>query len=168
MKCAAHPNVETNLACGKCGTPICPKCMIQTPVGARCRKCAGMKRLPTYQLKPQQYLKAVGLGLLVAIVVGIAWAWVKEVVPLFAISLLLSIALAAGVGYAIGEVVSRSVNRKRGTVLQVIGAVCFLVSYLVSNVGLSAEATLVFFAYANLYDLLIIAVGIVVTVGRLR
>jgi hypothetical protein len=168
MKCAAHPNVETNLACSRCGTPICPKCLVQTPVGARCPKCAGMRRLPTYEVKPQHYVRAVGFGLLVAVAVGVAWAWLREVIPLFAFSLLLSILLAAGVGYAIGEVVSRSVNRKRGVPLQVIGGACFLVSYLVSHVGLSPDATLLFFAHFSLYDLLVLALGMIVTIGRLR
>ena len=95
MKCAAHPNVETNLACGKCGIPICPKCLVQTPVGARCRDCARVKRLPTYQITPLQYLKAAGLGLVLAIAIGIAWAWLRDLIPLFAASLLLSIALAS-------------------------------------------------------------------------
>ncbi len=167
MKCAAHPNVETNLACGKCGIPICPKCLVQTPVGARCRDCARVKRLPTYQIKPLQYLKAAGLGLVLAVAIGIAWAWLRDLIPLFSASLLLSIALAAGAGYAIGEVISRSVNRKRGTALQVIAGVCVALSYVVSNVGFSENA-LTFFTYISLYDILVLAVGIVVAVVRLR
>jgi len=168
MKCAAHPNVETNLTCSRCGKPICPKCLVQTPVGARCRKCAGIRKLPTYEVKLQHYMRAAGLGLLIAVVVGIAWAWVRQIVPLFAFSFFLSILLAAGVGYAIGEVVSRSVNRKRGLPLQIIGAACFLVSYLVSHVVLSADASLLFFTYFSLWDLFPLAAGIMVTVGRLR
>ncbi len=168
MKCATHPNVETNLTCSRCGTPICPKCLVQTPVGARCRKCAGMRRLPTYEVRLSHYVRAAGLGLLVAIAVGVAWSWMREAVPYLTYSLLLSLALAAGVGYAIGEVVSRSVNRKRGLTLQVIGAGCFLVSYLVSHVGLSADVTLLFFAHFSLWDLFALAVGIFVAVGRLR
>ena len=167
MKCAAHPNVETNLACGKCGIPICPKCLVQTPVGARCRNCAGVKRLPTYQITPLQYLKAAGLGLVLAIAIGIAWAWLRDLIPLFSASLLLSIALAAGAGYAIGEVISRSVNRKRGTALQVIAGVGVALSYVVSNVGFSGDA-LTFFTYISLYDILVLAVGIMVAVVRLR
>ena len=34
QRCSYHPEVETGLACGKCGTYICPRCMVQTPVGA--------------------------------------------------------------------------------------------------------------------------------------
>ncbi len=35
MKCATHPEVDTNLRCGKCGKPICLRCLVQTPVGDR-------------------------------------------------------------------------------------------------------------------------------------
>ena len=120
MKCTAHPNVETNLACGKCGTPICPKCLVHTPVCARCRECANLKRLPVFEISPQQYVKAVGLGLALAVAVGIAWGWLQELIPFFGF---FGIIVAGGVGYLIGEAISRSINRKRGTLLQVIGGV---------------------------------------------
>jgi hypothetical protein len=38
--CSRHPKVETGLKCGRCGTPICPRCMVYTPVGIRCPDCA--------------------------------------------------------------------------------------------------------------------------------
>ena len=163
MKCAAHPDVETNLTCGRCGTPICPRCLVHTPVGARCRKCSGLRRLPTYEIAPRQYFKAFGVGLGVSIVVGIAWGWLWEVVGFFFFSLL----LGAGAGYAIAEVLSLSVNRKRGRVLEVIGGFCVVVSYIVANVGLSGGA-LTFFDDFSLYDILVLAIGVVVAVSRLR
>lgn len=136
---------------------------MHTPVGARCRKCAGLKRLPTYEISPRQYFKAFGVGLGLSIVVGIAWGWLWEVVGFFFFSLL----LGAGVGYAIAEVLSLSVNRKRGRVLEVIGGLCVVVSYIVANVGLSAGA-LTFFDDFSLYHLLALAIGVVVAVSRLR
>jgi hypothetical protein len=39
VRCAYHPNAETELACGRCNTPICPRCLIHTEVGIRCPKC---------------------------------------------------------------------------------------------------------------------------------
>ena len=161
MKCAAHPQVETNLTCSRCGTPICPKCLIQTPVGARCRKCAGLKRLPTYEITPKQYVKAVVVGLGSSVVVGIAWA------ALWGFLWFFNFCLAAGAGYAIGEILSRSVNRRRGLLLEIIAGLCVVVSYMVANVGLSA-GVLTFFADFGLWDLLIVAIGIMVAVGRLR
>ena len=72
MKCAAHPEIETSLKCGKCGTPICPKCMVQTPVGARCPKCANLRKLPTFRVSGGHYLKGAGTALGMAVVTGSA------------------------------------------------------------------------------------------------
>jgi hypothetical protein len=158
MKCATHADVETNLTCGRCDTPICPRCLVQTPVGARCRKCAGLRRLPTYQIAPQQYLKAVGAGLGLAIAIGFAWGWLWDIIPFFFISLF----LAAGVGYVIGELISLSVNRRRGVGLQVIGGLSVALAYLVSILIFSPDLR------EHLYGLLMLAVGIFVVVSRLR
>jgi len=157
MRCATHPEVETNLRCGKCGKPICPKCLVQTPVGARCPDCAKLYKLPTYQVSTKHYLRAAGTGLGMAIACGIVWGLIEWVVPFFSINLL----LAPGAGYAIGEVISRSVNRKRGTSLAVIAGIALVISYLVG----------MFFPWGirfGLFDLLAIALGIYVAVTRLR
>lgn len=167
MKCAAHSNVETGLACGKCGTPICPKCLVETPVGARCRQCANVKRLPTYSIKPVQYAWAVAAGLLVAIAVGVAWAWLRSEVHVLGWSLTLGLILGMGVAYVIAEVVSRAVNRKRGRPLQAIASACFVLCYVVSWVGISGDA-LTFFLNFSLVDILIVVVGVVVAAARLR
>lgn len=37
--CYRHPGRETNVGCSNCGRPICPDCMISTPVGMRCPEC---------------------------------------------------------------------------------------------------------------------------------
>lgn len=156
MRCATHPEVETNLRCGKCGKPICPKCLVQTPVGARCPDCAKLYKLPTYQVSTKHYLRAAGTGLGMAIACGIVWAVVGLIRFPF-----LNFVLAAGAGYAIGEVISRSVNRKRGTSLAVIAGSALVVSYLVS----------MFLPWGlrfGLFDLLAIALGIYVAVTRLR
>ena len=157
MKCAYHPNVETNLRCGKCGKPICPKEMVQTPVGARCPDCAKLTKLPTYRVSTQYYLRAVGTGLGMAIVCGLVWGVVIGLVPFFYLNLL----LAPGFGYAIGEVVSLSVNRKRGTGLAIVAGIAVAISYLVS----------IFAPWGfgfRLFDLLALALGIFVAVIRLR
>ncbi|MGH2963102.1 MAG: rhomboid family intramembrane serine protease [Solirubrobacterales bacterium] len=39
--CYRHPNRETNVSCSRCGRPICPECMYDSPVGMRCPECAG-------------------------------------------------------------------------------------------------------------------------------
>lgn len=44
MKCARHSDTETSLTCGRCETPVCVRCVVQTDVGIRCRTCAPVRR----------------------------------------------------------------------------------------------------------------------------
>ena len=156
MKCATHPKVETNLRCGKCGKPICPKCMVQAPVGARCPDCAKLVKLPTYAVSLKHYLRAISSGLGMALVCGTLWGLLIGFFFLY-----LNLLFAPIIGYAIGEVISLSVNRKRGNWLAVIGGIALGISYVVSilvpwGIGF------------RLLDLLAIALGIFVAVTRLR
>ena len=159
MRCATHLDVETNLRCGKCGKPICPKCLVQTPVGARCPDCAKLYKLPTYRVSTKYYLRAVGTALGMAIVCGVVWGVVGGLLPFFFINLL----LGPGVGYAIGEVVGLSVNRKRGRGLATVAGIAVVISYLVS---IFLPWGLIF--GFHILDLLALALGIFVAVTRLR
>lgn len=38
--CYRHPKEATNLACGRCGKPVCTRCVVLGPAGPRCRECA--------------------------------------------------------------------------------------------------------------------------------
>ncbi len=67
MYCARHPKEETSLTCGRCGKPICVRCVVHADVGIRCRECAPAR--PT-NLGKRTSLVGGGLGLLVLIVVG--------------------------------------------------------------------------------------------------
>src|SRR6478672_1827075 len=80
-RCATDPSVETFLRCGRCEKPICPRCMIQTPVGARCRQCAQLRKLPMFELRPLDYLKAIGAALGASIACGVVLALVLQMVP---------------------------------------------------------------------------------------
>jgi len=161
MRCATHPKVETNLRCGKCGKPICPKCLVQTPVGAKCPDCAKLGKLPTYRVSTKYYLRAIGTGLGMAIVCGIVWGVIIGLVHFFYINLL----LAPGAGYAIGEVVSLSVNRKRGKGLAAIAGIAVAISYLVNILSFGG---LPFGLFNILLDLLALVLGIFVATTRLR
>lgn len=155
--CKRHPKIETALSCGKCGDPICPRCMVQTPVGMRCPTCAGLSRLPTYRVSYLHYLRAIGAGLGTAVVCGLVWGLIQDFVPFFYLSFI----IAGGVGYAIGEVVGLSVNRKRGTGLAVIGGLAVVLSYLVAS-------SLFWGWHFSLFDLVSVGIGVFVAVARLR
>ena len=153
MYCARHPKVETNLRCGKCGQLICPKCAVQTPVGVRCPDCAKLTRLPVFQVSALDHLKAVGTGLGLAITLGVVWGIIAPHLLFF------SYLVALVVGYVIGELVSRSVNRKRGVGLQVIAGISVVICYLIA---------IAFGYYLSLFGLLALAAGIFIAVSRLR
>jgi hypothetical protein len=139
---------------------------VQTPVGARCSECAKLYKLPTYRVSVQYYLRATGTALGIAIVCGVIWGVVANFLPFIFLNLL----LGGGVGYVIGEIVSLSVNRKRGKGLAAIAGVGVAISYLVS-IFLPWGLPLAFFHLSLLgivIDLAAVALGIVIAVTRFR
>ena len=161
VRCALHPDVETSLRCGRCGTPICPRCLVQTPVGARCPQCARLYKLPTFSISPAYYVRAAGAALGMASVTGVLWGIFNAFVGFFYLNLL----LAAGVGYAVGEVVGLSVNRKRGRWLAVIGGVGVAAAYAVN---IFTFGRVPFGVLPIVLDLVSVGVGVYVAVSRLR
>jgi hypothetical protein len=156
-QCLRHAKIETNLSCGKCGDPICPKCLVQTPVGARCPKCAGVSRVPTYRVSGIYYLRAVGAGLLLAVVSGFLWGLLRAVPYISFFNFI----IAAAAGYGIGEGISLAVNRKAGNGLAVIGGAALVLSYIISRFIFG-------FGFISLFDIIAVIIGIFVTVTRLR
>jgi hypothetical protein len=120
VQCKAHPEVETALRCGRCDTPICPRCLVMTPVGARCRDCAQLRKSPIYDVRPMHYLRAIGAGLAVAAV----GTYVIAFVPFFQFFALLLL------GAGVGEAVTKAANRKRGTGLAVVAVTTLIVGAL--------------------------------------
>jgi len=135
--------------------------MVQTPVGARCSDCARPTKVPTFSVSTPYYLKAIGAGLGMAIVCGAAWWAIDWVIPIFSFSIL----LAYGAGYAISEVISRVVNRKRGKVLAIIAGTALVISY---SITLILEGGFPSGIFNILYDILALALGIFAAVNHLR
>jgi hypothetical protein len=163
MKCATHPDVETYLRCGKCDKPICPKCLVHTPVGARCRDCARISSLPTFQVSNKQMLISIGVGLVIAVAYGFVWGLLSY----FMNFIILNLLLGAGAGYCIGEGMSRVINRKRGTRLAVIAGIMVVISGIASIFtpwGIIYSASPVFL----ILTVIAVGVGIYVAVNRLR
>ena len=164
MRCATHPEIETNLRCGKCGKPICPKCLVQTPVGARCPDCAKLYKLPTYRVSSVYYLRAIGTALGMAIATGIVWGVIESFLISFFFGFF-SLILAGGVGYAIGEVVSLSVNRKSSRGLATVSGIAVVISYLVN---IFSFGSFYLSPLSIVFDLLANGIGIYVAVRRIR
>lgn len=169
MQCARHPDVETELTCSKCGTPICPRCLYHTPVGARCRTCANIRRLPMFEASPTMLARGGAAALAVGAALGALWG---AVVP-FGPFLLFALVLGLGLGYAIGEAVSRATNRRLGTPYQALAAAGVLVAYLVRSVVLASglrglNVDLLDVLTDDLFGWAVVLVGVVVAMGRIR
>ena len=105
MQCATHPNVETELACGKCDKPICPRCLVYTPVGTRCRECANLRKLPQYDISALFLLRAAGAALVAGAGLGVVWGFLFGITGGYFL-------LIAGfaVGYGVGEAISLALS----------------------------------------------------------
>jgi hypothetical protein len=117
MQCAAHPGTETVLRCGKCDTPICPRCTVHTPVGARCRKCTSNRSSPLYRASPLQYLLASLASLAASLLLG----WLPTLFMLLG---------PVAYGWAVGEATLRAGGRRRGLGMQVISGVAAAIGIL--------------------------------------
>lgn len=167
MQCTRHPSVETELACGKCGTPICPRCLYHSPVGVRCRECANIRRLPMYQISATYLLRGAGAALVAGAVVGGLWGLLLP----FGVSFFFGLILGLGVGYGVGGAVSAAVNRKVGPPLQVLAAIGVVEAYLVRSAILASRLRHVGFADVvtdDVFGYLVVVLGVVIAIGRLR
>ena len=137
--------------------------MVHTPVGARCRECANVRRIPTYNVGTGYLVRAAFAALGAGIVLGIAWAIFNPITYFF-------FGLFAGlaIGYACGEIVSFATNRKAGPPLQALAVGGVIVAYVVRLGILFAIdwnfQTLRF----DLPGLIALGVGCMIAAGRLR
>ncbi len=127
--CPRHPRISTRLRCSKCGTPICPRCMVETPVGYRCPTCAGLSSRVWSDLPGSLLVRAAVAGLLVALVVG--WLWSRIPEWQFYLALLL--------GFGVAEAMANAARLRRGQALQAMGIACVAVGLLTSRFLLLAE-----------------------------
>ena len=136
--------------------------MVQAPVGIRCRECGRAVRMPTFDVQPTHYLRGFAVAGLVGLGGGFTW-WLYNlfVILLFdgRLPVILASLPAVAIGYASGELTSRSVNRKRSPLLSLAAGVSVVVAYVLT------VAILNFF---SLYTLLFIAAGVYIAMQKLR
>ena len=75
--CSFHPGIETGVRCTECGRYICPKDMVDTPVGYKCPICAKPAASQYRVVKPGQLLRAILAGGAVGIAGGLVLAVVR-------------------------------------------------------------------------------------------
>ncbi len=155
VPCPRDPGVETALRCSRCETPICPRCLVQTPVGARCRDCARIAHSPIYTLSAMHILRAASAAVIGGVAMGLIWGFV-----LFQFTVgFFSIFLGAGLGYAFTRAMEFATGRKRGPVVVAFAVGGILIAWgmqflfvppRIALYGLVAVGVAIYFAYQNL------------------
>jgi hypothetical protein len=148
--------------------------MIQTPVGARCRDCARLRKPPTYDPSLLDYLRGAAGALGVALAGGLVITFLFGGRPLPGI---LGILIMAGLGYAVGEVTTRVSRRRRGTNMGIVAAVAVPLGLILAGAAhwlLQGAALFLALTVAAatvlipIWSLLGIVVGAIVAFSRLR
>lgn len=98
-------------------------------------------------------LKAAGVGLALAIALGVGWGIAAQ----FLLGFSYLIALPAG--YLIGDLTNRSVNRKRGVPLQIIAG---------SSMGICYAIAVILSLTPGLFSLLALIAGIFLATSQFR
>ena len=159
MYCAEHTETPTNLRCSRCDKPVCPECMVQAPVGIRCREHGRPTKLPTYDVSTGFIVRGasagVGIGVLGGVILGVAGAYTNLLYFPYVFTLAM-----VGVGYMVGEGISRATNKKRGQPL-IVAAVVGVVLAFVVVVAFSG-------LQLGIFDLIGLGIAIFLAVQRVR
>ena len=158
--CFWHTDVETGLSCSRCSKLICAQCLVQAPVGIRCRECGKAQPMPTYDVRPANYTLGIGVAVLLMILGTPAWVILDNLLLVFGAYGPVSGLMAIVFGYVTGDLVSRTVNRKRNALLAIVACTVVVLAYLVSRLFSP-------FGF-GLMDVLFLGVGAFLAWQRLR
>ena len=81
--CYRHPGRETAVSCANCGRPICPDCMVYSPVGIKCPDCARQPRSAVVRLKPNRAARANAAAFFGGIAIGVGMLLLQAAVDSF-------------------------------------------------------------------------------------
>ena len=161
--CKRHPHVESNLGCSRCGDLICPQCLIQTPVGARCPECANVRSNPLVTTSSIDLTRAIAAGVGTAVVLS-AIVYLFLVPAFGGFGLLMALAAPAAIGYAVGEAIYRAAGYRRNNTLAWVAGISVLVGFAALSY-VAALLSISTFATAGIFGILI---GVYLAVRRVR
>jgi hypothetical protein len=130
VKCFYHPNVSTRLRCSRCEKPICPRCMVSTPIGFRCPECARGPKPVLYQTTATGLARASALGVVIALGAGVLWglfpAW-----EFYCVLLL---------GFGTVEGIAWGANYRRGRELLLVAIACIVLGFVVARLVMAWDS----------------------------
>jgi hypothetical protein len=109
--------------CGKCDRPICVRCMIQTPVGMRCRECAQLRRLPQFDVDARLLSRSAAGGLAASV---LSWLLISYVSYL-------SFFAAIAVGFAVAAAMSPLAKRRTSRPLEAVAVFVVVGGYIIAR-----------------------------------
>ena len=169
MYCPRDPEVETSLRCGRCGSLICPTCLVQSPVGSRCPSCAAIGRSPMMDSSRGHVVKAIITAVVMAAIGGPALVGLLLLVDRFprgsAFGALVGF---VAIGYLAGEAVRRVVGYKLDKRFQYIAGLSVFGAYLAATFVVLASPNLRNDVFSNIVALAGMGIGIWVAMGRVR
>lgn len=166
--------VETNISCARCGEPICPRCLVYTPVGNKCGECANIGGPEMFKVATGDIVKGAVLGGIGALVLGAVvglLVWVLWNLSLFeglpTTVWLIVVGIINGAGaFAAGNSLRLVVGLKYSNSLRVLAAVLGLVFFIgevVTVVALGIGPTVL-----NLPGLVGFAIGAYYAMNRFK
>ena len=172
--CFRHPNVQSNLRCGRCGVLICPQCMMQSPVGARCPDCSKIGQAPIFRANSLEMTTTIALSAIAALGFGAVYAlivWFLLILPFnFQIGNIVASLIFGLAGVPVGEFVRRAGKYKLDSRLRYIAAFTMFLTWLIGTY--IATSPLInappYLFFNGIIPLIGLAIGIYVAMNRVR
>lgn len=114
--------------------------MATTSVGLRCIDCARGPVPVMYQTDTPILARALGVGLGVALLLGIVWGWLNLTL-VGRVGLSWDFWFSLVIGFGVAEGVSWAAKRRRGPNLQILGIGLVLLAFVVSRAVMVLRAT---------------------------
>ena len=145
-QCPRHTDVETNLRCGQCDEPICPRCMVYAPVGSKCPDCASIGGPAIFKVTQGDLIRtgllgglsAIGLGIGVAVILSALWSLDILEGTNSSIWLVLVGVMQFGGVMGVTYAMQLIAGRKYATSLRIMAAVLALLFYVAEVMAIEA------------------------------
>jgi phage FluMu protein Com len=169
--CLRHPDVASNLRCGRCNDLICPQCMVQSPVGARCPDCSSIGQAPIFRATPVELVATIAMSVGAAVGVGIAYGVILFIIfklPLgWSIGNVAAAFIVALAGAPMGELVRKAGKYKLDSRLRIIAAFAMFFAWVVGFWVATIFAVPVS-GFMNIVGYIGLGIGVYVAMNRVR
>lgn len=148
--CVNHPNTPTVLRCNKCGSAICTRCAVQTPVGYRCKSCVKSQQAVFYTAVWSDYPIAAVTALIISGAAHLGLMFVPFLGILVVFAGLL-------IGGAVGKVTRRATGKRRGRYIWLVAGGGIIIG--------AVPAALLAAAASSSYGLIIVGISALLAAG---